>query len=92
MTVVVMSAVLCACEMLGEMAGHVVCAPKVMVEACLQEAYQASNVGLGPYCLALNNWSRYHGWAYGGGPAMGSRPSAEELEKQAKEGKTIKEE
>lgn len=43
------------------------CAPKAMVEACLQEAYAESNqTGLGPHCKALNDWALAHHWQGGG--------------------------
>lgn len=59
--------------------GHVTCAPKVMVEACLQEAYAASTTGLGPYCASLNEWARLHEYAYGGGPLLAPKPGIDEV-------------
>lgn len=65
---------LCGCEEFH----HVTCAPKVLVEACLQEAYAASQTGFGPYCSSLNKWAEYHQYAYGGGPPLTPKPTPEE--------------
>lgn len=59
---------------------HVTCAPKVLVEACLQEAHSASAVGFGPYCASLNKWAQYHDWAYGGGPPLTPKPTVPEAQ------------
>ena len=53
---------------------HVTCVPTVMVEACMQEAWPATEVGHGPYCTALNNWLKAHNMAFGGGPALSPPP------------------
>lgn len=46
---------------------QVTCAPRYMVEACLQEAWAESNAtGLGPQCFALNEWAKAEHWAAGG--------------------------
>lgn len=68
------TAVLSGCETMN----HMTVAPKVLVEGCLQEAYAASSTGFGPMCSSLNEWSKLHGWAYGGGPPMVNRPTPEE--------------
>jgi hypothetical protein len=41
---------------------HVTCAPRSQVVACLNESYQASELGLGPQCSALATWARAEGW------------------------------
>ena len=68
------------CDLLN----HVTCAPKLMVEACLQEAHGESNhTGLGPYCNALNDWAKAHRYAFGGGPPIvPPPPSPQELLKE----------
>lgn len=66
---------LSGCELLEH--GAVV-APKPLVENCLQEAYAASTVGFGPYCAGLNEWAKLHGWFYGGGPPIPSKPTPQE--------------
>ena len=58
--------------------GHLTVAPRALVEACVQEAFPASNEGWGPMCDALNTWNKGHGWAYGGGPPMVGKPTPEE--------------
>jgi hypothetical protein len=37
---------------------HVTVVPTPMVVACLNEAYQESDIGLGPQCSALAAWAR----------------------------------
>lgn len=68
------TALLAGCESMQ----HVTVAPRVLVEACLQEAFPASGHGWGPMCSSLNDWNKYHGWAYGGGPPMTGKPTPEE--------------
>jgi hypothetical protein len=46
-----------------EMFEHVTCAPKQMVEACLNESYQASDVGLGRSCQSLAAWAKAQKYA-----------------------------
>lgn len=59
----VISLLLVGCEMMQ----HVTCAPRYMVELCLQEAWAESNhTGLGPHCTTLNEWGKVHHWAVGG--------------------------
>ena len=41
---------------------HVTVAPKAMVEGCLNEAYQESDIGLGPQCSALAVWAQSQQW------------------------------
>ena len=57
---------------------HVTCAPRYMVEACLQEAYAASSTGLGLHCTELNNWANGHQWAGGGSGKPPSKPGEKE--------------
>ena len=58
---------------------HTVCAPKLLVETCLQEAWPASHVGFGPGCASLNEWAKLHDYAFGGGPPLTPQPQASEL-------------
>ena len=71
---VLLSLSVVSCEVVQQ---HVVCAPRLKVERCLQEVYWGQNGGtgmgqLGPYCLALNDWARVHDWGYGGKPGVQS--------------------
>lgn len=73
--------VLALLELAGcESMQHVTVAPRVLVEACLQEAFPASGHGWGPMCSSLNEWNKLHGWAYGGGPPMTGKPTPEEAQ------------
>lgn len=46
-----------------EMMEHYTCAPKYMVELCLQEASAESHhQGLGPHCETLDAWAKSHHW------------------------------
>lgn len=63
------------CEMLQ----HTVCAPKLLVETCLQEAYPQQGSGWGPGCTSLNEWAKLHDYAMGGGPPLTPKPSPEQL-------------
>lgn len=73
---------LLAAALLGgcETMNHVTVAPRVLVEACLQEAFPASGHGWGPMCSSLNEWNKLHGWAYGGGPPMPNPPTPAEAQ------------
>ena len=63
------------------------CAPRYLVEACLQEAYPVIGEGWGPACTELNTWAHSHEWAAAG---WGKLPVKPDLEK-AKKMKDLKE-